>query len=200
MLVPRFAAAAALAGIALGLAGRPAPAVAGAAPAPPTPTAPTEERIAQLEARVAELEAFLAAALGFGAEPAGGPVASGPLVLPVVVTRKHFQGKDPAHGRWEDWLDFDVEYETALLEKPATAIRGTLVFSDSFGKERFEMPTEITDAIEPGRKVRQKGLRFKYNQFRDEHQWMNSTDTAKMQVALRISTVMFRDGSTAAYR
>jgi hypothetical protein len=197
MLVPRFAAAAALAAIALGLGGRPAPAVAGPAPAPPTPT---EERIAQLEARVAELEAFLAAALGYGSEPAEEPVAAGSLVLPVAVTRKHFQGKDPAHGRWEDWLDFDVEYETALLEKPATAIRGTLVFSDSFGRERFEMPTEITDAIEPGRKTRQKGLRFKYNQFRDEHQWMNSTDPAKMQVALRISTVLFRDGSTATYR
>jgi hypothetical protein len=153
-----------------------------------------------LEARVAELEAFLASALGYGDESTAAAAAAEPLVLPVVVTRKHFQQKDPAHARWEDYLDFDVEYDTALLDKPANALRGTLVFSDAFGAVRFEMPTEVTDMIDPGRTVRQKGLRFKYNQFRDAHQWMNSTDPKKMQVALRLTAVMFRDGSTVEYR
>lgn len=199
MLVSRFVAFPALAAIPLALALTVRPAPAAAEPAPPSP-APSAERVAELEARVARLEAFLAGALGYGSEPSAAPVSAGPLVLPVVVTRKHFQGKDPAHARWEDWLDLDVEYDTALLERPAAAIRGTLVFRDTFGKTWFEMPTEITDAIVPGKKLRQKGLRFKYNQFRDEHQWMNATDPAKMQVALRVTNVMFRDGTTTEFR
>jgi hypothetical protein len=170
-----------------------------ASPAAPPAEAVSEERVAALEARVAELEAFLAD-MGFGQENASAGVASEELLLPVVVTRKYFREKDPAHARWEDYVDMEVEYDTSALSQPAMALKGTLVFSDSFGEVRFELPTQVTEIIEPGRPVRQRDVRFKYNQFREAHQWMHDIEPKKMHVALRISTVMYRDGSTVEYR
>lgn len=190
--LPRLFAAPAFVAAAWTLGGGPAPAAAD--------PAPNEERIAALEARVAELEAFLAASMGYGEQTQERAVAESELRLPAVVTHKHFQSKDPAHARWEDFVDLDVEYDTTPLAKPAAAIKGTLVFSDAFGQVRFEMPTEITDRIEPGSPLPQKGLSFKYNQFRDAHQWMNATDPKKMQVALHVTTVLYRDGTNADYR
>jgi len=182
----------ALAGLAL-VAG---PVDASAGPASPPAS---EERVAALEARVAELEAFLAG-MGYGDETVSAAVAEDVLVLPVTVTRKYFREKDPAHARWEDYLDLEVEYDTSTLSQPATALKGTLVFSDSFGEVRFELPTEVTEVIKPGDTLRQRDVRFKFNQFREAHQWMHETEPKKMHVAMRISTVMYRDGSTVEYR
>ena len=180
--------------VGLALVAGPVEAPAGPASAP----AVSEERIAALEARVAELEALLAG-MELGKETAAAD-ADDELILPVTVTRKYFREKDPAHARWEDYLDLEVEYDTSALEQPATALKGTLVFSDSFGEVRFELPTEVTEIIKPGNSLRQRDVRFKFNQFREAHQWMHETEPKKMHVAMRISTVMYRDGSTVDYR
>ena len=74
------------------------------------------------------------------------------------------------------------------------------MFTDAFGEVRFEMPTEVTDRIEPGSPLKQTGLRFKYNQFRDAHQWVNATEPKKMHVEMRLSAVMYRDGTEVMYR
>jgi len=193
---PRRLALPVLAGLAL-VAGPVRVAIAGSA-ASSSPGV-TEERIAALEARVAELEAYLAGT-GFGEDAATANGAQEELTLPVVVTRKHFQQQDPAHGHWEDFLDLEVEYDTSALKGPASALKGTLVFSDSFGEVRFELPTEVTDMIDPGHPLRQKDIRFEYNQFRDAHKWLQATEPKKMSVALKVATVMYRDGSTIEYR
>lgn len=179
-----------------------APAAAAAAPSPsasPAPAGATEERVAALEARVAALEAYLSATTDFGEETDPAKATGEELMLPVVVTRKHFQHKDPAHAVWEDWMDMDVQYDTSALDREAVALKGTLVFSDAFGEVRLELPTEVMDQIAPGTPLKQKAVRFKYNQFRDAHQWFNATDPKKMQVAMRLSTVMYRDGTTVKY-
>lgn len=166
----------------------------------PAPRTAEQQKVAELEARIAELEAFLARTMDYGSQDSTAAAPAGELVLPVRVTSKVFHKKDPAHSRWEDYLNLDVEYDTTTLARPASAIKGTLLFSDPFGELRFEMPTLVSDIIEPGRPVRQKNIRFKFNQFRDAHQWMHGTDPKKMVVALHVTEVMYRDGTTQNYR
>ncbi|NNE43057.1 MAG: hypothetical protein HKN12_02515 [Gemmatimonadetes bacterium] len=159
-----------------------------------------EERIALLEARVEQLQEFLAETLGFGVDDPNFVPKQLELVLPARITEKKFSAKDAAHGQYEDYLRVEVAYDTTPLLKPAVALKGTLEFADPFGEVRFTMPAHVNDRIQPGEELEHAGLRFKFNQFRDTHLWMNRTDPEEMVVHLRVSAVRYADGTDEEFR
>jgi hypothetical protein len=53
----------------------------------------------------------------------------------------------------------------------------------------------IDDPIGPGDKDVEKGTGFEYNQFKDSHQWVRSTDLADMTASFTVASILYEDGT-----
>lgn len=166
-----------------------------------SPAGETAQRLERVEARLAEIEEFLAT-LGFGAAELtfrGKTVADGGFVLPATMTYKKFQRKDPASGRYQDYVWFDVLCDTALLEKPTRAVRGKFEFADLFGEVKFELDSTVKDRMEPGQPLKLSRIGFEYNQYLDAHQWLVAADPKELTIRYRVSTIVWEDGATESF-
>ena len=111
------------------------------------------------------------------------------LLIPTI-SRKRYDSQD-----YQDYIWFDVTWDTSKLPKPTRAVKGTLIFSDLFGEPHFKIGWIINDPMKPGVNLIEKGVGFKFNQFIDSHQWMLSTDIKDMTVSFKIKSIIYQDGT-----
>lgn len=110
------------------------------------------------------------------------------------VSKKRFRKFD-----YEDNILLDISWDTSSLKKPTRAIKGVIIFSDLFGESKFEIRTTITDTLTPRVPYVEKGIGFKFNQFKSSHKWMLSTDLKDMKVTFDTEEIIYKDGSTESY-
>jgi hypothetical protein len=115
-------------------------------------------------------------------------------ILDVTLLRKHFAKQD-----YQDYVFFDVAFSAKGLDKPARAIKGLLRFTDLFGEQKFGLKWTIEKPIAPGAIYTEKGSGFKYNQFIDSHQWVQSTEKENMKVKFRVDSILYEDGTTRTF-
>jgi len=125
-------------------------------------------------------------------------VTSEPAValLHPTLSMKRFQASDYRAGVYEDVVLFDIDWDTTKLARPARAVKGVIVFADIFGESKFRIGLTIDNPLTPSRPYKQRGIGFKYNQFKDDHQWVRNTDLTNMKVRFEVMEVLYADGTT----
>ena len=117
-------------------------------------------------------------------------------LVKVKISQKRFDPSNPNAGTYEDHVWFDCEYVPAALAKATRAVKGLLEFSDHFGEVKFRIQVTVNEPLTPGRSLVQKAIGFTYNQFMEPHQWMLVTKEGDMKCTLRLTNVLYTDGST----
>ncbi len=92
-------------------------------------------------------------------------------------------------------LAFDLEFTGAGLQKASRAIKGWLCLKDLFGETRLRIAWTIDQTLIPGRFVSSRGLGFRYNQFMENHQWVQRTAVTDVVVAFEIEHILYQDGT-----
>jgi hypothetical protein len=90
------------------------------------------------------------------------------------------------------WMD--VVWIGRDLDKPATEVRGDLLFYDLTGRLRFGLAVDLQQPIERNDAVAQTGVGVRYDDTRADHQWLQSTPVASMLIDFRVKRVLFSDG------
>lgn len=116
------------------------------------------------------------------------------LLVPLL-KNKRFQETDVEQRIYDDAIWFDVQWRATGLAKPARAIKGTLIVSDLFGEPKLRIGWTINQSLSPGETFEERSVGFDYNQFKNEHQWMRSTELSDMTFRFRVSSVIFQDGT-----
>jgi len=96
---------------------------------------------------------------------------------------------------YNEFMTLDVTFKAAGLDKPARAIKGSLIATDLFGERRFRIGWTIDMPITPGDSQDEDGSGFEYNKFKDEHQWMVATKAENMRFKFRVSSILYSDGT-----
>jgi hypothetical protein len=100
---------------------------------------------------------------------------------------------------YQEFVSFDLVWRATGLKQTARAIKGTLIFADLFGEPKFRLGAQLTDQLEPHGERTQTGSGFDFNQFRNEHQWVATTDLNDMRVWFETSDVLYLDGTTEKF-
>jgi len=111
-------------------------------------------------------------------------------LVTIQLLRKKF-----AKQKYEDYIFFDVQYTAVGLTKPARAIKGRLLLKDLFGEVKMTIGWTIDSGLTPGQIATENGTGFEYNQFMDEHQWVNATPLENMTADFEISSILYSDGT-----
>lgn len=112
------------------------------------------------------------------------------IIVPSLL-RKNFAEQD-----YQKYIWLDVVFDAKGLDKPARAIKGSIVFMDLFGEKKFGLRWTMDKPISPGENYTEKGSGFKYNQFDQEHQWVLVTDVKDMKLKFIVTNILYQDGTT----
>lgn len=95
------------------------------------------------------------------------------------------------------WMD--VVWIGRDLDKPATEVRGDLLFYDLSGRLRFGLAVDLQRPIDRNDAVSQTGIGVRYDDTRADHRWLRSTPVPSMLVDFRVKRVLFADGELLEY-
>lgn len=95
------------------------------------------------------------------------------------------------------WMD--VVWVGRDLDKPATEVRGDLLFYDLSGRLRFGLSVDLQRPIDRNDAVSQTGLGVAYDDTRADHRWLRSTPVPSMLIDFRVKRVLFADGELLEY-
>lgn len=115
-------------------------------------------------------------------------------IIEATLLRKHFDKQ-----KYEEFISFDIKFDAIGLDKPARAIKGAFILTDLFNEEKFAIGWTIDTPISPSDSYTEKGSGFKYNQFRDTHQWVLTTEPSNMKVKFRVDSILYEDGTTREF-
>lgn len=90
------------------------------------------------------------------------------------------------------WMD--VVWIGRDLDKPATEVRGDLLFYDLTGRLRFGLAVDLQQPIDRNDAVTQTGIGVRYDDTRADHRWLRSTPVSSMLIDFRVKRVLFADG------
>lgn len=165
------------------------------------------KRVAALEAwkRSAEtrLSALESTATPKGRAASPRPKQDSEKILLVDVTNKRFDptrtGSDPSAWKLEDNIWWDAHYTATGLGRAARSIKGVLKFCDLFGDPIFQVKVTIDEPIEPGQRVTTSGVGIEYNQFKDDHGWLRTTDLEDMTFRYQVTHILYVDGTRETF-
>lgn len=109
-----------------------------------------------------------------------------------------YAGKEiePSDDRKRHYSDMQLIYLDVenLSSKAIKGLQGELKFIDMFGALVAKMPLQITDAIEPGKKLEWTGGK-EFNKFDKTEQAIRDLETGKYSTELILKTIVFSDGT-----
>jgi len=115
-------------------------------------------------------------------------------ILQPTLLRKQYANQD-----YQDYVLFDIAFDSKGLDRPARAIKGTLIFTDLFGEQKFALRWTIDKPVAPGTVYTETGSGFEYNKFTDAHQWVRSTEKDNMKVKFRVDSILYQDGTSRSF-
>lgn len=164
------------------------------------------KRVANLEDRVTAIERVISRDVNSGSKPADCARSAetdhtqAMKVWRVEVSNRSLHPADAFKGQTASVLEFDVTYHPDGLRKPTRSLKGRLEFSDLFGDLQFGLTVTISERIEPGQPYTQHKLGFQFSQFLQSHAWVQRTPLADMQIAFRVSRILYEDGTKEAFQ
>lgn len=99
----------------------------------------------------------------------------------------------------DDMIIFDLHFYVAALDRPARAIKGSLLLNDLFGETKMSIGWTLEKPPQQGKSTRDNTSGFSYNRFMEKHQWVAATAIQDIKPVFRVSSVIFADGSKADY-
>jgi len=115
---------------------------------------------------------------------------AGSQIVEVRLLRKQFTKQ-----KYQEYIFFDLEFTASGLDKPARAIKGVLHLQDLFGEAKMNIGWTIEEPVQPLQTVVEKGTGFEYNQFKDAHQWVRSTELEDMTASMTVRSILYQDGT-----
>jgi hypothetical protein len=100
---------------------------------------------------------------------------------------------------YEENIWFDITWDTSELKKPTRAIKGILIFADIFGESKFQIKKTINKPLSPNQPMKETGIGFEFNQFKDSHKWMLSNDLKDMTFKFDVQNIIYTDGTSESY-
>jgi hypothetical protein len=116
-------------------------------------------------------------------------------VLVPTLSNKRFRESNTRLRIYDDAIYFDVDWNTSGLPRPTRAVKGVLIISDLFGEPKVSIQWTINKPLTPGESYPETGMGFEYNQFKNEHQWMRSTELSDMTFKFRVESIIYQDGT-----
>lgn len=104
-------------------------------------------------------------------------------------------GKRLEKSGYQDFLTLNLEIAATGLDKPARAIKGSMIFTDLFNEPKMSIGWTINQRLQPGQVIHTKDEGIEYNEFLDNHQWLASTKTEDMRVHFRVESILYEDGT-----
>lgn len=111
-------------------------------------------------------------------------------IIVVTLEDKRFSKKKYGHG-----IYFNLAFSAVGLEKPARAIKGSLVLNDLFGEKIMSIGWPLDDPMSPGETRKERDTGFDYNQFKDEHQRIRDAKTENLTATYRVDSIIYEDGT-----
>jgi len=115
-------------------------------------------------------------------------------ILVPTITNKRFD-----KYKYDENIWFDITWNTDNLKKKTRAVKGTLIFADLFGEPKFMINKTINDPLSPNNSHKEDGIGFEYNQFKDSHKWMRSSDLKDMTFQFKVKSIIYADGTTEQF-
>ncbi|GAA6173728.1 hypothetical protein NBRC116592_33980 [Colwellia sp. KU-HH00111] len=117
-----------------------------------------------------------------------------PKFVSPTISNKRFEKQKYDENIW-----FDITWDTSELKKPTRAIKGILIFADIFGESKFQIKKTINEPLSPNQPMTETGVGFDFNQFKDSHKWMLSTDLKDMTFKFDVQNIIYTDGTSESY-
>lgn len=111
-------------------------------------------------------------------------------IISVTLLNKVFSEKKYGHG-----IYFDLKFTASNLDKPARAIKGSLLINDLFGETITGIKWPLNDPIAPNESKTETGTGFDYNQFKSEHQRVRDTSLENLRASFRVDSILYEDGT-----
>jgi hypothetical protein len=116
------------------------------------------------------------------------------ILIPIITNKRYVKYK------YDDNIWFDITWNTDNLKKKVRAVKGILNFADLFGESKFRIKYTINDSLSPGNYHNEEGIGFEYNQFKDSHKWMRSSDLKDMTFQYNVKSIIYADGTTEQFK
>jgi|TARA_Y100000780_G_C13587521_1_gene379338 hypothetical protein len=117
-----------------------------------------------------------------------------PVFVSPTVSNKRFE-----KFKYDENIWFDITWDTSELKKPTRAIKGILIFADIFGEPKLQIKKTINEPLTPNHSLKETGVGFEFNQFKDSHKWMLSTDLKDMTFKFNVQSIIYIDGTSESY-
>jgi hypothetical protein len=114
-------------------------------------------------------------------------------LLDVVLIDKGYQPSDARARRYQDYITFEFVYENRG-EEDIRGFRGVVHFMDLFGETILELRLTVDQPLSAGQRRVDRGKVIEYNQFRDAHQRLRSTDFENLRVRWEPERILLADG------
>ena len=111
------------------------------------------------------------------------------------IVKLSLYGKEFKEQELREYIFFNFGVMGDGLDKPTRAIKGILVLSDLFGEAKFKLKWTINEPLTPGVEQFIKGVGFKYNQFKDDHNWVRTEDLKDIKASYIVRSIIYQDGS-----
>jgi hypothetical protein len=134
--------------------------------------------------------AIIAVVYQDGTMEGGGEEAPRNSILVPQLLDKRFASQD-----YQEFIWFDIRWDTTRLKKPTRAVKGVLHVVDLFGDPQLSINLTIDDPLQADRPYTQEGTGFKYNQFMESHKWVRATAQENMRLVFVPSAVIYADGT-----
>lgn len=123
-----------------------------------------------------------------GQKPSKANLPASEQIISVTLLNKVFREKKYGHG-----IYFDLKFTATNLEKPARAIKGSLLINDLFGETIMAIKWPLNDPIAPNESKAETGTGFDYNQFMSEHQRVRDTSIENLRASFRVDSILYED-------
>jgi hypothetical protein len=100
---------------------------------------------------------------------------------------------------YQNYIWFDISWDTSWLAKPTRAVKGTLIVTDLFDEEKLRVTWTITETLQPRVPYVERGMGFSYNQFIASHKWVQNTDPKDMKLKFETKSVIYLDGTQVEF-
>ena len=114
-------------------------------------------------------------------------------VLEVILVDKGFQPSNPSARRYSDYITFEFAYENRGAED-IRGFRGTVHFQDLFGETILELRLSVDEPLAAGERRVDRGKVLEYNQFRDPHRQLRTTEFDNLRARWVPETILLTDG------
>ncbi len=109
---------------------------------------------------------------------------------------KNIRLVEQRNGRSIQW---DLEWDTSNLPKPASAVRGTFVIADRDGQAKWQHFHRVDKQMTPGEAFTDSGVGFKYDPLVDSHAWVRNSSTDEMTARFEVWSIQYMDGTRQDY-